>query len=593
MPVINGTTTEIEPEYIPIKVSAGILIHIGAGIYNSVAGAVKELVSNSFDADATQVLINMNYPDFDEIKVTDNGTGMSSERFKQAMQSIGSSLKGTLEARRVTKKLKRPIIGHLGIGLMALSQVCAKAEIESQIEGSATKFVATLDFSEFKRHQQEQMDVAAFNVLYEDPRRREDIDKMLRDPKTERATRDLIRKKKKASRDQEKENLGYCLIYANLPASLGEHGTTITLENVEPAVRRLLTDEGRSTDTIAKQFSQCKVWAEYRDQLNQWTWEVLCARLRISSNQFAYHNLPMYHQFLWDLSVMTPVRYFPHGPIAISPNTLTDEKKKLKRFDFTLHVDSRELFKPVLLPSGNVAKDAAELERRYDYLIEPVELDRIVDGERLRCHGYLFWQRTQVEPSSLRGIEIYIRNVGIGLYDYTLMTFATRNPAHRAAQVSGEIYVDEGLERALNIDRNSFRQTDAHYLALQQEVWEMLGSGAREHGILGMSVESYYLRKDRDEAAEQEGHVNMLRELVNTQSEGQLSLVFSNKAQSEPYVVKGDEVTVFDKAKAWPRAAKQRHLYQIVLLTIEAAIARGASPKEILNEVRELLLKQS
>lgn len=589
---VSTITSRItEPEYVPIKVTAGVILHIGAGIYSSVAGAIKELVSNSFDADATQVIINTNYPNFDEIKVVDNGVGMSAVRFKQAMQSIGSSLKGTLDTVRFTKS-KRPIIGHLGIGLMALSQVCAKAEIESQIQGSDTKFVAILDFSEFQRREQEQIEIARFNQDYQDPQKKEELDKLLANRKTTRTTRSKIKKLKDAALKQEDENMGYCLIYRNVPAVRGEFGTTITLKQIRHAVKDLLSDQGRSTEAFAKQFGHCADWAEYRDQLNEWSWETLCDRLRISSNQFAHHNLPMYHQFLWELSLMTPLKYFPQGPITISPRTLKEKKAELKDFNFMLQVDSRELFKPIILPSGNMGKDNIELERKYDYVVKPVNIDRVVDGEPLKCHGYLYWQRTQVEPSNLRGIEVYIRNVGIGPYDYTLMNFATRNPAHRAAQVSGEIYVDKGLERALNIDRNSFRKTDAHYLALQDKIWEMLGSGARKDGILGTSVDSYYLRKDRDEAVEKREHIDNMTELVKAQSEGHLDLGFSNRDESQPYVIEGDSVTVFEKAKAWPRAAKQRHLYQMILLTIEAAIARGATPKEILDAVKELLLKK-
>jgi len=56
-------------EQIPLKVTSGVLLYIGAGIYNSVAGAIKELVSNSFDADATRVVISMDYPRFRPVQL--------------------------------------------------------------------------------------------------------------------------------------------------------------------------------------------------------------------------------------------------------------------------------------------------------------------------------------------------------------------------------------------------------------------------------------------------------------------------------------------------------------------------------------------
>ena len=90
----KGTNRDLDKniEYVPIKVTTGILFHIGAGIYQSIAGALKELISNSYDADATEVLISTDYPNFTQIKVVDNGSGMTKTRFRQAMATVGSSL---------------------------------------------------------------------------------------------------------------------------------------------------------------------------------------------------------------------------------------------------------------------------------------------------------------------------------------------------------------------------------------------------------------------------------------------------------------------------------------------------------------------
>ena len=73
---VNGdsiTNEDENIEYLPLKVTTGILLHIGAGIYHSAAGALKELASNSYDADATEVVITTDFPRFEQIKVVDNG----------------------------------------------------------------------------------------------------------------------------------------------------------------------------------------------------------------------------------------------------------------------------------------------------------------------------------------------------------------------------------------------------------------------------------------------------------------------------------------------------------------------------------------
>ena len=48
----------------PIEVSAKFIADISAGIYRTPANAFKELVSNSFDADATKVIITTDHPEY-------------------------------------------------------------------------------------------------------------------------------------------------------------------------------------------------------------------------------------------------------------------------------------------------------------------------------------------------------------------------------------------------------------------------------------------------------------------------------------------------------------------------------------------------
>ena len=58
-------------ETITIEVSSRIIRHISRGIYRSPAGALKELVSNAYDAGARKVTINTGYPTVEKIIVTD------------------------------------------------------------------------------------------------------------------------------------------------------------------------------------------------------------------------------------------------------------------------------------------------------------------------------------------------------------------------------------------------------------------------------------------------------------------------------------------------------------------------------------------
>jgi len=571
--------------YLPIKVSSGILLHIGAGIYSSLAGALKELVSNAFDADATRVVISTGYPRVDQIEVIDNGEGMSALDLAKAMVYIGTSLKRTVDDERYTKVFTRPVIGMLGIGLMALTQVCNRAIIESKLEGEATKFRAELDFREFKDRVEVQRETAKLEILGEPPSPTSyEIERAIRKIVSDRATEVL---KDRGREKTEGEFLGYFGMYPNLPADPRDHGTRILLQDLDEVAIGILCDQDRDEDALPSTIREAGLsWAKYGLRLANRSWLELCQSLQ--TDEQSYHSLPRYQQFLWELAAMTPVNYFEDGPVTKRPDILGERKKELGEYNFSLIVDNTELKKPVLLPSGNIAA-IAEPKPELDYYVEPVSADKTVDLAPLKYDGYIFWQRAQVQPSAVRGLQIYIRNVGIGLYDKTILDWSLINPGPRGAQISGEIYVEEGLERALNIDRNSFRQTDPHFVALQDHVYDVLGGGGR--GIVGKSVASYHARRRMREDFSKHEHRQQLRTLSKELSSGRLQLQFVDEENEKPYEVVGQRLVVYDKNRRWPRALKDRSQSQRLLLALESALASGAGPDEIRRLLQDLLLR--
>src|SRR5207248_9098352 len=129
------------------------------------------------------------------------------------------------------------------------------------------------------------------------------------------------------------EQLGYCILYPDLPAVSGEHGTTITLNSIDATVRDSLKDVGRTIDTLPKSLREkYSNWDDYRDDINGWSWEILCDKLRTEASHLSYQLLPKYHQFLWELSLMTPVQYLPNGPVTIRPEVLRSKEKELEQF---------------------------------------------------------------------------------------------------------------------------------------------------------------------------------------------------------------------------------------------------------------------
>ncbi len=137
-----------------IKVDKTALAHLSSGIYRSPGSALRELVSNAFDAGATRVTIDTNYPNFYKIVVTDDGDGITREAFHEHMTQIGKS-----DKRSATKspRFGRPVIGRLGIGLLAVAQLCQEFRIISRT-GAGEVFEAHVVLSPRIREEADQPD---------------------------------------------------------------------------------------------------------------------------------------------------------------------------------------------------------------------------------------------------------------------------------------------------------------------------------------------------------------------------------------------------------------------------------------------------
>lgn len=104
--------------------SLEILNHLGRGLYRSFATVVAEAISNSWDAEATEVKVTI---DNKGLIVEDNGKGMNKEDFQNKFLEVGYS-------RRLdkTNKSKRNVIGRKGIGKLAMLSISEKVTIVSK-----------------------------------------------------------------------------------------------------------------------------------------------------------------------------------------------------------------------------------------------------------------------------------------------------------------------------------------------------------------------------------------------------------------------------------------------------------------------------
>lgn len=116
---------------------------LGIKLYDKVSAVIAELVSNSYDADATEVIIEAPIGKYlasktgkveeqeYEIKVIDNGIGMTPEEINECYLIVGADRreKGGRNRGSTSLKFGRHVMGRKGVGKLAPFGICKEIEV--------------------------------------------------------------------------------------------------------------------------------------------------------------------------------------------------------------------------------------------------------------------------------------------------------------------------------------------------------------------------------------------------------------------------------------------------------------------------------
>jgi len=128
-----------------------VLARITDGIYRQPASALRELISNAYDADATKVVIHTDAPRFNKITVRDDGHGMDVEALARLIYHIGGSAKRLDEGAKFgignkndpsLSPLGRRLIGKIGIGLFSVAQLTRHFQIITKVKNTEYRLIA-------------------------------------------------------------------------------------------------------------------------------------------------------------------------------------------------------------------------------------------------------------------------------------------------------------------------------------------------------------------------------------------------------------------------------------------------------------------
>jgi len=109
----------------------------------SFSSAIREMVSNSYDADALSINISFDKT-FSYIEIIDDGNGMTRNEFEKYL-----TIAGTKQDNPLTRKYKRKKIGQFGVGFLSIFPFCESLEITTTVANSTEvlkALIPTIDY---------------------------------------------------------------------------------------------------------------------------------------------------------------------------------------------------------------------------------------------------------------------------------------------------------------------------------------------------------------------------------------------------------------------------------------------------------------
>jgi hypothetical protein len=499
-----------------------VLARITDGIYRQPSSALRELISNAYDADATEVMILTDAPRFSQISVRDDGLGLSPEVLEHLVRHIGGSLKRNEEGKQlhVTAKTNlnyspggRQLIGKLGIGLFSVAQFTRHFLIITKTKGDAYRTVADITLGavggqqallKAKKNRPPEIEAGHARIWREHASDRNSqgteikLLELLPRTRAELASDDLWAKIEFETEDAEMEktmpptwHVGrmkpkqdvLLQVQPQLPWNEND-GPRTRFEKLVKAIRDAGETESESVDL-----------------------DTLCDR---------------YLQTLWTLSLSAPIKYVDSHPfdlvgggeflffelenrqrgqakpLNLKKGSTLREALKLKAPDgvppksncFNVFVDGVQLFRPIMfhdLPKTKTAvknplifvgRDSQNFEKK------PLQLS----GGPLVFEAYLFWA-PRIIPKQHQGVILRFGNASGALFDRTFMGYQVSEQT-RTRQITAEIFVSEGLDGAINIDRESFNYAHPHYQYLVKWLHSALRQLANRHKEIGKTLRS-------------------------------------------------------------------------------------------------------
>lgn len=477
-----------------LRTDQRVIARVTDGIYRQPGSALRELISNSYDADATHVVIKTDAPRFERISVEDNGHGMEPEVLAHLLlhiggsakrQEIGASLGVTAPGDSTRSPGGRRLIGKIGIGLFSVSQLTHTFQIITKVKGDDHRTVATVALRQYAdedafsgQDDEGRFESGKVNIWRE---KAADIDThgttiilisirpQARDTLRSRDIWDAIEQNEAQSESEERQAIEPPRFHIGRVDQTGA-----LLKKTAGKTSALPWEKGDPpTDAFAKLVQS--VWGEVEQSTpNPQLDRIFDYYLRMVWQLSLAAPLPYVDGHLFDMDIAGWAEAFTlsnqpkgsaqrldaaGGPLRAKAD-LRDPVEPVGKFD--VYFDDLKLARPIKFKGLPITNNA--LKHPLVFLgkcrEEFKKLPRELSGGPLAFEAYLFWT-PKVAPVEHQGSLIRIHGSSGTLFDPTFMRYQVSEQT-RLRQITCEIFVSEGLDSALNIDRESFNNAHPH-----------------------------------------------------------------------------------------------------------------------------------
>lgn len=164
----------------------------------------------------------------------------------------------------------------------------------------------------------------------------------------------------------------------------------------------------------------------------------------------SWEDFDFYSRTMLEVALNVPVAYADDWATSKHAAELVTFTRQAKSLNFRVVFDGTELRKPTIFSPSDKS-----FVKTFEY-----------KGKDVSFKSYFFVQHGVLKPQDINGILIRIRNSAIGKYERGFLGFPNSIGTLFQRWLSAEVWTDDRLEPAMNIDRKTLRVTHPAYLEL-------------------------------------------------------------------------------------------------------------------------------